>query len=204
MPERQHADETRLVEQAKQGDSGAFGELYEFYAPLVFRFLFAHLDNRQDAEDLTEEIFLRVWEALPGYQQRGVPFGGYLFRVARNGLYDHYRQHRRKHRWFGGFGKSAAQQDWLDESHPDPSDGPPAHFEQQDLHAQLGRLSDDYRMVVTLRFLVGLSCEETAEAMSRSPGAVRVLQHRALLALRQLLDEQENYETGPKPSGIPG
>jgi RNA polymerase sigma-70 factor (ECF subfamily) len=92
----------------------------------------------------------------------------------------------------------------LDESHPDPADSPPAYFEQRELHVQLGRLSEDHRMVVTLRFLAGLSCEETAEAMSRSPGAVRVLQHRALLALRQLLDEQDNYETGPSPSGIPG
>jgi len=94
MPERQHADENRLVEQAKKGDAGAFGELYEFYAPLVFRFLFSHLDNRLDAEDLTEEVFLRVWEALPGFRLRGVPFGGYLFRVARNALYDFYRRNR--------------------------------------------------------------------------------------------------------------
>jgi RNA polymerase sigma-70 factor (ECF subfamily) len=199
MPERQHADETRLIEQAKQGDSGAFGELYEFYAPLVFRFLFAHLDDRQDAEDLTEEIFLRVWEALPGFRQRGAPFGGYLFRVARNALYDYYRRTRRKRGWH-----VTRDQDWLDETHPDPADSLPARYEQREIYALLGRLSEDYRMVVTLRFLVGLSSEETAEAMSRSPGAVRVLQHRALLSLRQLLDEQENHETERRPSGIPG
>lgn len=202
MPERQHAEENRLIEQARQGDSGAFGELYEFYAPLVFRFLFAHLDDRQDAEDLTEEIFLRVWEALPGYRQRGVPFGGYLFRIARNALYDHYRRKRRKRSWFGGPGVPG--QDWLDEAHPDPAQGPPARLEQRELHAQLGCLREDYRMVVTLRFLAGLTCEETAEAMSRSPGAVRVLQHRALQTLRQLLEDQDNYETGPSHSGIPG
>ena len=79
MPERQEVDETSLLQQAQQGDTEAFGQIYEMYSPLVFRFLFAHLDNRLDAEDLTEEVFLRAWQSLPGYRMRGVPFKGFLF-----------------------------------------------------------------------------------------------------------------------------
>jgi RNA polymerase sigma-70 factor (ECF subfamily) len=188
MPERQHADETRLVEQAKKGDAGAFGELYEFYAPLVFRFLFTHLDERQDAEDLTEEVFLRVWEALPGFRLRGIPFGGYLFRVARNALYDHYRRHRRQ-------GPPVElHPDWADDTQPDPAESVPANIEHRAIQALLVQLREDYRMVVSLRFLVGLSTEETAAAMGRSTGAVRVLQHRALCTLRQLLQQQDHHE----------
>lgn len=188
MPERQHADETRLVEQAKKGDAGAFGELYEFYAPLVFRFLFAHLDERQDAEDLTEEVFLRVWEALPGFRLRGVPFGGYIFRIARNALYDHYRRNRRQ-----GSPADLAL-DWVDDTQPDPAESVPANIEHREIHGLLLHLREDYRMVVSLRFLVGLSTDETAAAMGRSTGAVRVLQHRALLMLRQLLQQQDHHE----------
>jgi RNA polymerase sigma-70 factor (ECF subfamily) len=185
MPERQHADEIRLVEQAKKGNSDAFGELYEFYAPLVHRFLFAHLDDRQDAEDLTEEVFLRVWEALPGFRLQGVPFGGYLFRVARNALYDYYRRHRRQ------ASRVDIGHEWVDCEQPDPAESVPVRIQHREIRGTLLKLTEDYRMVVSLRFLVGLSTEETAAAMGRSEGAVRVLQHRALGALRQLLEQQD-------------
>jgi len=193
MPERQHADEARLVQQAQKGDIEAFGQLYEFYAPLVFRFLFSHLDDRLDAEDLTEDVFIRVWEALPGFRVQGVPFGGYLFRVARNALYDHYRRNRRR--------SSGAELNLEWESvqtagdfHLDPAESVPRDMEHGELRASLAKLREDYRMVLTLRFLVGLSTEETAVAMRRSAGAVRVLQHRALLSLRQAIEQQESEE----------
>lgn len=185
MPERQHADDTQLVEKAKRGDPGAFGELYEAYAPRVFRFLFAHLDDRLDAEDLTEEVFLRVWEALPGFRLRGVPFGGYVFRVARNALYDHYRRSGRS-RTTEDF-----EQEHIDPAQPDPAESVPMKMEHRELRRTLVKLPEDYRMVVVLRFLVGLSTDETAAALGRSIGATRVLQHRALLSLRQLLEQQD-------------
>lgn len=188
MPERQHADETRLVQRAQKGDVEAFGQLYEFYAPLVFRFLYSHLDDRLDAEDLTEDVFMRVWEALPGFRAQGVPFGGYLFRVARNALYDHYRRNRRRS------SDAELSLEWEDNFHPDPAESVPMNIEHGELRASLAKLREDYRTVLTLRFLVGLSTEEIAVAMRRSAGAVRVLQHRALLSLRQALEQQESEE----------
>ncbi len=82
----------RLLRAARQGDAEAFGSLYERFAPPVFRYLYAHLDERLDAEDLTAEVFLRVWQALPGFRETEAPFLGFLFRVARNALYDHFRR----------------------------------------------------------------------------------------------------------------
>lgn len=184
MPDRQHDDEPRLIEQAKKGDPAAFGQLYEFYAPRVFRFLFAHLNCRQDAEDLTEEVFLRVWEALPGFRLHGAPFGGYLFRVARNALYDFYRRNRH------GVSNADTDYDWIDEQQPDPADSVPLKLQRRQIQRMLAQLRADYRMVVTMRFLVGLTTEETATAMGRSSGAVRVLQHRALESLRELIEKQ--------------
>lgn len=186
MPERQQVDETSLLQQAIAGDTEAFGQIYEFYAPLVFRFLFAHLDNRLDAEDLTEEVFLRAWQSLPNYRLRGVPFTGFLFRVARNALYDHYRRRRNRAADPGN------DQELVDDLQPDPALSVSLHLERRELRQTLAKLRPDYRTVLVLRFLVGLSPDETAQAMSRSSGAIRVLQHRALAAARKLLLKQES------------
>jgi RNA polymerase sigma-70 factor (ECF subfamily) len=185
MPGRQPPDIALLVHQARQGDKQAFGELYELYAPRVYRFFAAHLDNNQDAEDLTGEVFIKVWRALPGYRERGVPFGGYLFRIARNALIDQYRRSGRKSNPLP-----------IDETRlPDPDANPAqllgASLERRQIRQKLAQLKEDYRTVLTLRFLSDLSPDEVAVAMSRSPGAVRVLQHRALAALRKLLSEQD-------------
>jgi RNA polymerase sigma-70 factor (ECF subfamily) len=185
MPEsEQHKqDENRLLEAAQNGDIEAYGQLYQRYAERVFRFLYARMEDRQDAEDLTEDTFFKVWQALPGYRRQGTPFGGYLFRVARNVLIDHYRRNKRRPRLLA-----------LSENQLHAAEGNPAkHLAQdqqrQELRAALGRLSEDYRMVLSLRFFGELSSEEIGAAMERSPGAVRVLQHRALAALRKILSK---------------
>ena len=91
------ADETQvlvqtLVERAQSGDGGAFGELYEQFAPEIFRYLLRHLNGRREsAEDLTEEVFLKVLERLGSYQFRGLPFSAWLYRIARNHMIDHLR-----------------------------------------------------------------------------------------------------------------
>ena len=188
MSERQQVDETLLLQQAQKGDAEAFGQIYEIYSPLVFRFLFAHLDDQLDAEDLTEEVFLRAWQSLPGYRMRGVPFSGFLFRVARNALYDHYRRSRKR------ANDPGLDQELIDDLQPDPAMSVPLHLERRELRQTLGQLREDYRTVLVLRFLVGLSPDETAQAMSRSSGAVRVLQHRALAAVRKLLLKQESED----------
>jgi len=92
MPESRIKVDERLVERAKSGDAEAFGQLHDRYAESVFRFLYARLNNRMDAEDLFGEVFLRTWNSLPRYKSQGLPFSAYLFRIARNLLIDHYRK----------------------------------------------------------------------------------------------------------------
>lgn len=182
MAQVQPVEDIQLIQLSQKGDTQAFGELYERYAQRVFRYLYAHLDNRLDAEDLTEEVFLRVWKSLGGYQEQGVPFLAFLFRVARNALIDHYRRS----------GKNQAETSIEDMQLSEPGDGPveavTALLEHQQLRTMLEELREDYRTVLVLRFLSELSPEETARAMGRSAGAVRVLQHRALAALRSMMD----------------
>ena len=189
MPEWHEADEVQLIEQAQAGNAEAFGQLYVQYAAAVFRYVFAHVDNRLDAEDLTEEVFLRAWRSISKYRQREIPFLAYMFRIARNAVIDHHRRSRR----------SAQLVSLEDDDHPDrqikdfrpdPGDAAIDRLERQEMHRLLDQLQEDYRTVTLLRFFSGLSPEETALVMGRSPGAVRVLQHRALTALRKLLPQE--------------
>lgn len=178
MPSRQFDDE-QVIKQVKNGDVEAFGMLYEQYAEIIFRYVYSHLDNRLDAEDLTEEIFLRAWRALPKYDERGLPFSAFLFRIARNSLIDYYRQK-----------KPVQSLDDIEmQSHEaGPEELVDLNIENADLKKMIAELREDYRNVLIFRFLSGLSPEETAHIMQRSVGAVRVLQHRALSALKDLLE----------------
>ena len=185
MPGWQDDGIVQLLEKARNGDAEAFGQLYELFAPSVYRFLCAHLDDHLDAEDLTEEIFLRAWRSLPGYREQGVPFGGFLFRVARNVLVDHYRLSGRK------LPELDLHEEQPGDEQVDPAQALHKAAEQKEVRRMLGKLREDYRMVLELRFFAELSRDEVAQAMGRSPGAIRVLQHRALVALRRLVARSE-------------
>ena len=181
MPDWQDIDDVQLIVLAKDGEADAFGELYERYVQTIFRFVYVRLDDRRDAEDLTEEVFLRVWQSLRNYREQGVPFLAFLFRIARNAVIDFYRS-----------SKSSAHQESIEDNplqdlRSDPGEQAITNLEHQELRRILDTMREDYRMVLVLRFLSELSPEETAQVMGRSTGAVRVLQHRALAALRSIL-----------------
>ncbi len=194
MPDCQDEHIARLLHLAQQGDAESFGQIYEKFAPQVFRYLYAHLDQRMDAEDLTGEVFVRVWRALPGYRQTEVPFRGFLFRVARNVLYDHFRRlrSRRNHK--------PLDEERRAEHAYDPLDDHLQVLEHQELRKILDRLGEDQRNVLELRFFVGLNPQETAQAMGKSNGAVRVLQHRALEALRKILRDEDDVHKREPPT----
>jgi RNA polymerase sigma-70 factor (ECF subfamily) len=176
-------DDIQLLKIAQEGNTEAFGAIYERYAEKVFRYLNAHLGNALDAEDLTEEVFIRVWRSLPDYRERGTPFLSFVFRVARNALIDHYRRERRV------VGQLSADEVMVADHKPGPVEIVGQQMEQQELREALEGLREDYRNVLILRFLSDLSPEDTAHAMGRPAGAVRVLQHRALAALRGRLEK---------------
>jgi RNA polymerase sigma-70 factor, ECF subfamily len=172
-------DDARLVKRAKNGDSEAFGQLHDRYADLIFRFLQARLNNRMDAEDLFGEVFLRAWHSLPRYRQKGYPFSSYLFRIARNLVVDYYRK-LSQHEEMVQHNDSLLQ---VVQNSPDEKII--RKQEYQELNKKLAAMREDYRDVLVLRFISGLSPDETAAVMGRSSGAIRVLQHRALKAFRE-------------------
>jgi RNA polymerase sigma-70 factor (ECF subfamily) len=182
MPLSPDITESDLIRSVKRGDAEAYGLLYDQHVSAVYRYLYIHLSNRQDAEDLTSEVFLRAWQSLPNYDERGVPFLSYLFRVARNALIDHYRRNQRMVPEL-----TEEMELYLQDLRPGPAEIVSKNLENQELHRLLRDLREDYQAVLVLRFISNLTPEEIAEVMERSVGAVRVLQHRALNALRKLL-----------------
>ncbi len=174
-------DETidRLVGAAQSGDPDAFGALFDRYYVPVHRFVAARVGRPSDAEDLAQLVFVKALEALPRYEARGVPFGGWLFRLARNVVIDHVRT-RREHATL-----DLAVERTSDDAGPD--DLAVLRQEMDSVAHALRRLTPEQREAIELRFFAGLSAKEAAEAMGRQEGTVRGLQFRAIAALRREL-----------------
>jgi RNA polymerase sigma-70 factor (ECF subfamily) len=179
MTDHDHRETYSLVERARAGDSGAFGELYDQYAAAVYRFVMFRIGNAHDAEDLMQLVFLKMIEALPRYESRGLPFGAWVFRIARNAVIDHIRT-RRSHDPIERVGDPVMRS--VDGR--DPASTVP---DQIELDAALRALTADQRDVIAYRFFAGLSPVEIASVMRKREGSVRALQFRALGAMRRRL-----------------
>lgn len=175
--------EAELVARAKAGDAEAFGEIYELNVDRIYRYVAYRVSGQAEAEDLTEQVFLKAWEAIHRYEDRGLPFGAWLFRLAHNLVVDYYRTRRQDvpldEYQEGDAGGILAQ--------GDPQSDFEAKVEASELRAALRQLGDDQRQVVLLRFVEGLSHAEVAAIVGKSEGATRALQHRALLTMAKLL-----------------
>jgi RNA polymerase sigma-70 factor (ECF subfamily) len=169
----------RLVAEARDGDPWAFGLIFDHYHDRVYRFIASRVQRPSDAEDLTQHVFVKALEALPRYEPRGIPFGGWLFRLARNAVIDHVRT-RHEH---------AELETVVGWAHGDsgPDEIAVVRQELDAVGAALAGLTDDQREAIALRFFGGLSAREAAEAMGKQEGTVRGLQFRAIAALRREL-----------------
>lgn len=163
------------VRLAQDGDTEAFGRLYERFQPEIVRYLTHRTGNPDLADDLAQQVFLKAWRAIPRYRDRGYPFRSWLYRIAHNQMVDHYRTERYT----------------SDLEGVDPSEQSQAEERvlQRELHERLrfalDRLSEDHRQVLVMRFLMEKSAREIGEVMGRKEVTVRGLQLRALRALRR-------------------
>jgi RNA polymerase sigma-70 factor (ECF subfamily) len=169
-----------LVVLAQQGDQTAFASLYEQYSPLVYRFLRRRLDGADEiVEDLTEDVFVKVYEKLDRYVERGLPFTAWLYRIAHNHLVDYLRSLPRL---------NATSLDAVAEMPERTATNDFSRvLDRQSLEPALARLTPEQRQAVELRFMEGMSVAETAAPMGRSDEAVKKLQARALANLRRHL-----------------
>ena len=175
MPE---LNDVVLVEQAQRGDVNAVGQLYDRHQERIFRYLLVRLRDKELAEDLTGEVFIRMMTHLKKYHQQGLPFQAWLFRIAHNLQIDHHRKSSKQ---------SLLPLDRAERVRAGRGD-PDAVVERQltmeQVQLALNEIDPAQQEVVVLRFIVGLKLNEVAATLDKSLAAVKALQHRGLKALR--------------------
>jgi RNA polymerase sigma-70 factor, ECF subfamily len=175
-----------LVHAAPEGDADAFGELYDRYVDTVHRYVLFRLGDRELANDITSETFLRALRRISSVSYQGRDVGAWFITIARNIVLDHVKSCRYR---------LEIVTDEVSESATIAArrteDGPEqralAGATRNALLRCVAALGDDQRECIVLRFIEGLSLSETAEIMRRNEGAIKALQHRAIRKLAQLL-----------------
>jgi RNA polymerase sigma-70 factor, ECF subfamily len=176
-----------LVERAQAGESEAFGLIYDRYVDTVFRFIYFRVGNRQLAEDLTSDTFLRALKRIGSFTWQGRDLGAWLVTIARNLVADHFKS--------GRYRLEVTTGDVLDADREDrgPEGSPEAavvdHITNVALLGAVKQLNPEQQECIVLRFLQGFSVAETAQAMGKNEGAIKALQYRAVRALARLLPE---------------
>jgi len=170
-------DETTLVTRAIARDREAFGALYDRHVVRVYRHIYYMVGNAAEAEDLTAQAFLQAWEAISRYEIRGAPFVSWLLRIAHNLGVSHLRSRREG---------AELPETLVDHSrHGNPEEELQRQLEGERVREAILRLRDEQRQVIMLRFVEDLEYPEVAQIVGKSVAAVRVIQHRALNALRK-------------------
>jgi RNA polymerase sigma-70 factor (TIGR02952 family) len=181
---RRAADELKnLVLRARDGESEAFGALYDHYFGLVYRYVYGRVGTHALAEDLTSDTFLRALRRIGDFNWQGRDFGAWLVTIARNLVTDHFKSSRHRLEICTAELPDAGGHEETPER---------AMLDQMTRHALLvaiRRLGAEQRQCVVLRFLYGLSVAETAEVMRKKSGAVKALQHRAMRSLARTLPQ---------------
>ncbi len=155
--------------------------LYDRHQARIFRYLYIRLSDHQQAEDSTGDVFMRMVANLPGYQNKELPFQAWLYRIAHNLLVDEYRKQQ-----FTMVQIDEAEKHPMEEH--DPKTCVDDHLAIQEVHKALEKIDPLQREVVVLRFLVGLPIKEVALILNKTVPAIKAMQFRGLLCLREMLE----------------
>lgn len=175
--------EAELIELAKR-EPVAFGALYERYVDRIYSYIYYRTGNQQDAEDLTARTFHKALDHIQRFDNRGVPFSAWLYRIAHNLVANWYRDRSRRRELV-----------LEDQAHVPSGPGNPERLAEaaETREALLGairRLPDDRQQLILLKFSASLPNAQIGAIMGRSEGAIKSLYHRTLLALREDLQQR--------------
>jgi len=176
-------DEHNLVARAKEGEAEAFGLLYDFYMPRIYRFVLIKVGQREEAEDLTQGVFLKAWEHIETYESRGYPFSSWLYRIARNSVIDRHRKSRPQ------LNIDDLSPDILMQEGTQGSDLQ-AKIEWNAMLEAIFKLKDVEQDVLIMRFVDEMQHKEVAKAIGKTEQATKVIQHRALKNLKKVMDKK--------------
>lgn len=177
--------EAKLIENAVRGKASAFGLLYDHYQPKIYRFVLIKVGRREDAEDLTHQVFINAWQNISDYKDIGFPFSSWLYRIARNQVIDRYRTKKPEISIEEMAVETFAEAGITEEN-----------IEQkillESVMGAIRKLKQDYQDVLVMRFVEDLSVKETAAAIGKSEGAVKLMQHRAVKELKKFFEKDGN------------
>jgi len=177
-------DEKQLIEKACGGEPEAFGLLYDHYLPKIYRFVLLKVGQREEAEDLTHQAFLRAWEHIPRYNDQGFPFSSWLYRIAKNIIIDHYRAFDKRKR---DVDLEDVMEQLIDTESVTAEKNLDLKFDMEHLMKAIEHLKDTEQDVIIMRFVEDLPHEEVATHIGKSVGATKLIQHRALKNLKSIL-----------------
>jgi RNA polymerase sigma-70 factor (ECF subfamily) len=176
-PDRE--EERQLVLRAIERDASAFADLYDRHVVRVYRHIYYLVNDAREAEDLTAQTFLKAWEAIDRYKERGAPIVAWLLRISHN-LTVSYLRSKRDH--------GELQETFIDQKlHRNPEQALEQATDEDSVRQAIMRLRDEQRQVIILRFVEELDYREVAQVIGKSVPAVRVIQHRALGNLRKIM-----------------
>ena len=173
--------EDHLVQQAIKRDETAFTALYRGCVERVYRHIYYKVSDSADAQDITQEVFIKAWNSIETYQSKGTPFIAWIITIANNLIVDHYRKQKR-----------TIPTEELHEVEPvdelsDPAKETEIKFENAFIKKTVLKLKGDKQKVILMHFIDGMTYEEIAKVLNKSEGSIRVIQYRALGELRKLL-----------------
>ena len=177
-------DDRPLIERVRKGDQDAVRTLYERYFDRIYNYVYARLGRAEDAEDLAIDTMTRSLTRLDLFQDQGVAFSSWVYRIAHNATIDHYRRH--------GKVTLVPLDDAALPQSADPSELAIEQLSNEDLRLAMRDLTDEQQQVLILRFFQDLTAAQVADIMGKSVGAVQALQHRALGSLERSLKERAN------------
>ncbi len=173
----------QIINRAKQGDQEAFSTLYKEYVTPVYRYVYFRVRNQADAEDITQDVFIKTYQHLDRYSYMGTSPLAYLITIARNTLTDHWRKKKTFH----------LDEDWAmnisDTVNLETAIS--RKYEAHHVQEKLKLIPEDQQNVIIMKFINDLSNKEIAQTLGKTEESVRQLQSRGLKSLRELLNSYE-------------
>jgi RNA polymerase sigma-70 factor (ECF subfamily) len=154
-------------------------DLYEEYYDKIARYVYVHIGNKEEAEDIAGEVFLKALQSLESYREQGVPMQGWLFRIAHNLTVDYLRKMNKR--------RTVPFDSVVLQGNDNPANTAEKNIEFERVNEAMQELTTEQREVINLRFFGGLTSKEVGGVLGKSDGAVREMQRAAIEKLRGIM-----------------
>ncbi len=176
-------DIKNTIESAIKGEASAFGLLYDRYQPQIYRFIYLKVSHREEAEDLCHQVFLSAWQNIEGYKFKGFPFSTWLYSIARNKVIDHYRTKKNF---------IDIETIYIAEEDDKKTNEAILDFKTniENVKKAISELPQTEQDVIIMRFTEDMPYKEIASILNKSEVSIRVIQHKAIKRLKELLSNE--------------